>query len=90
MLRLAGFIRYGNFTHPTGLACVLSNAKAAKKRMYVGRRHARELWTDILGWHRGTVRIDKRGYGVFPVCAMSVSVWVNAAARGREDLGREL
>lgn len=51
--------------------------------MYVGRKHAGEQWSDILGWCTGVVVIDCRGYGVFPVEAMSVSVWVDVAAEGR-------
>ena len=89
-LTTTGFVRYGNRRHPFGLACVLSNAKASEKRMYVGRKHAGEQWTDILEWHTDRVNIDDRGYGVFPVNAMSVSVWVNAAAEGRGSLGRFL
>ncbi|THC98303.1 hypothetical protein EYZ11_002236 [Aspergillus tanneri] len=87
-LIIAGFVRYGNFHHPSGLACIMSNADASKKRMYVGRWHAKERWTDLLEWHTKTVVIDKTGYGVFPVAAMSVGVWVNSAAKGRECLHR--
>nr|UIX27107.1 NFAmy13B [uncultured fungus] len=82
-----GFVRYGNKRHPSGLACVLSNSSASKKRMFVGRKHAGEHWTDILGWSKETVVIDGRGYGVFPVSARSVSVWVDAAAEGRDRFG---
>ncbi|KAH8432285.1 alpha-amylase [Aspergillus melleus] len=81
-----GFVRYGNLYHPDGLACVMSNSGSSKKRMYVGRRHAREKWTDILGWHTKVVTIDKHGYGVFPVSSMSVGVWVNSLAKGRDGL----
>ncbi|KAB8274309.1 glycoside hydrolase superfamily [Aspergillus minisclerotigenes] len=81
-----GFVRYGNLHHPSGLACIMSNGGASQKRMYVGRSHAKERWTDILGWHPKTVIIDKKGYGIFPVSAMQVSVWVNSAAEGRESL----
>lgn len=90
MLTIPGFIRYGNLHHPSGLACIVSNANASQKRMYVGRTHAGEQWTDILDWCPGTVTIDSRGYGEFPVSAMSVSVWVNAAAEGRDRLGVHL
>lgn len=58
--------------------------------MYVGKRHAGEEWTDILGWSSERVIIDKDGFGIFFVSAMSVSVWVNAAAEGRNTLGRHL
>ncbi|PYI36077.1 alpha-amylase [Aspergillus indologenus CBS 114.80] len=93
-----GFVRYGNARHPAGLACVLSNAPGrATKRMYVGQRHAQATWTEVLGGDSssdskfGTVVIDARGYGEFPVeggggpGAVGVSVWVDAAApdRGR-------
>lgn len=64
----------------------MSNSNATEKRMYVGRIHAGEEWTDILEWCPGTVTIDRKGYGVFPVSAMSVSVWVNAMAGGRDIL----
>ncbi|GAQ35931.1 alpha-amylase [Aspergillus tubingensis] len=81
-----GFVRYGNRRHPSGLACVMSNTGPSRKRMYVGRRHAKETWTDILQWCDQTVVIDPKGYGEFPVNAMSVSVWVNSEAEGRDSL----
>lgn len=54
--------------------------------MFVGHKHAGELWTDILGWRDEIVLINSCGCGVFPVAAMSVSVWVNSRAQGREDI----
>ncbi|XRM36801.1 hypothetical protein ABZX51_000290 [Aspergillus tubingensis] len=81
-----GFVRYGNRRHPSGLACVMSNTGPSRKRMYVGRRHAKETWTDILQWCDQTVVIDPKGYGEFPLNAMSVSVWVNSEAEGRDSL----
>ncbi|KAJ5099890.1 hypothetical protein N7532_006891 [Penicillium argentinense] len=83
-----GFVRYGTVKYPFGMACIISNSVAAYKRMYVGIKHAGEEWTDILGWCIGTVIIDSRGYGVFPVAAKSLSVWVNDRARGRSVLAR--
>ncbi|KAG2414898.1 hypothetical protein HFD88_006086 [Aspergillus terreus] len=85
-----GFVRYGNLRHPSGLACIMSNAGPTRKRMFVGRTHAKERWTDILEWHNEVVTIDRRGYGTFPVAATSVSVWVNSAAPGRESFVRNL
>ncbi|PLB48256.1 alpha-amylase [Aspergillus steynii IBT 23096] len=81
-----GFVRYGNQYHPDGLACVMSNASSSKKLMYVGRSHAREKWSDVLEWQTKTVTIDKDGYGVFPVAPMSVGVWANTMAKGRDSL----
>lgn len=83
-------MRYGKEYFPDGLACVISNLGATYKRMYVGIRHAGEEWTDVLKWCIGTVFIDSRGYGVFPVSAKSVSVWVNNKAHGRRNLSRPL
>ncbi|KAJ5894965.1 hypothetical protein N7495_006656 [Penicillium taxi] len=83
-----GFVRYGNIHHPWGLACIISNTVSTYKLMYVGINHAGAEWTDILGWCIGTVIIDRRGYGVFPVSAKSVSVWVDSKAKGRHDLTR--
>ncbi|KAE8353175.1 glycoside hydrolase superfamily [Aspergillus coremiiformis] len=74
-----GFVRYGDARH-SGLACVLSNGTTAEKRMYVGRKHARQPWTDLLH-DRDSVVIDASGYGVFPVDGMSVSVWIPASDR---------
>lgn len=68
----------------------MSNAEAAEKRMYVGRKHAGEVWSDILEWFPGTVTIDRHGYGEFPVAGMSVSVWVNVEAEGRDGLNAYL
>ncbi|KAJ5690456.1 CAZyme family GH13 [Penicillium macrosclerotiorum] len=77
---VSGFVRYGNAYHPSGLACILSNAGSAKKRMFIGPRNTNQQWVDILGNHAAPVVIDKWGYGIFPVNAMSVSVWVDSAA----------
>lgn len=83
-------MRYGSYKHPFGLACILSNGGASYKRMFVGHRHAGELWTDIIDWRDETVLINNCGYGVFPVAAMSVSVWVNSQAEGRNEINRPL
>ncbi|KAJ5953651.1 Glycoside hydrolase superfamily [Penicillium verhagenii] len=83
-----GFVRYGNVQYPWGLACIISNTVATYKRMYVGVKHRGEEWTDILDWCIETVIIDHRGYGIFPVAAMSISVWVNSKAKGRKRLAR--
>ncbi|KAJ5557474.1 hypothetical protein N7494_001389 [Penicillium frequentans] len=83
-----GFVRYGTVHYSWGLACVISNTVATYKRMYVGVKHMGEEWTDILDWCIETVIIDHRGYGIFPVAAKSISVWVNDKAKGRKSLAR--
>ncbi|KAJ5493288.1 Alpha-amylase A type-3, partial [Penicillium diatomitis] len=75
-----GFVRYGNARHRSGLACIISNAGASKKRMFVGRPKTGQEWVDILGNQPGLVIIDKWGYGMFTVDGMSASVWVESAA----------
>ena len=84
-----GFTRTGHPSHSSGagLAMLMTNGWSyAYKRMNVGRHHAGERWTDILRWAWGEVVIDQRGWGTFPVGPRSVSVWVNAAAEGRDFL----
>jgi alpha-amylase len=75
----------------------MSNGLSAKKKMFVGKRHAGEKWTDVLEGcttnnttSQPTITIDSKGYGTFPVLEMSVSVWVNARADGRERFDRHL
>jgi len=54
------------------------------KHMKVGREHAGEEWTDILGWHQGVAKIAEDGWGDFSCSAESVSIWVKVGARGRD------
>ncbi|KAJ5089845.1 CAZyme family GH13 [Penicillium argentinense] len=80
-----GFVRHGNAKH-AGLVCLISNGDPNNKRMFIGRQHAGTQWKDILGYHRTSVVIDKRGYGNFPVNATCVGVWVDSAAVGKDGL----
>ena len=66
----------------------MSNAGPNLKRMYVGESHSGEVWTDILGWEDRNVTIDRRGNGLFPCPGMSVAVFVNRDAEGRERFGK--
>ena len=76
-------------------------AKVKTKRMHVGAEHAGERWTDILatswkgekrcgcedsGVDDSAVVIDEWGWATFSVGPRSVSVWVDAAAEGRDVL----
>jgi hypothetical protein len=54
------------------------------KHMEVGKEHAGEKWTDILGWHQGVVTIAEDGWGDFYCSGESVSIWVKVGARGRD------
>jgi len=44
-------------------------------------------WVDGDG-DKGSVEIDEGGYGLFPCAGISVSVWVNREAEGRDQFGK--
>ncbi|KAL5041512.1 glycoside hydrolase superfamily [Aspergillus fruticulosus] len=75
-----GFVRYRNARYPFGLACIMSNAGLSRKRMFA----------DILEGRTGTVKINRKGYGIFPVAAYSVSFCVNSSTECRENPHRFL
>ncbi|KAI0162552.1 glucan 1,4-alpha-maltohexaosidase [Pestalotiopsis sp. NC0098] len=79
-----GWVRYGTWDRRFGCATVISNADAGEKRMHVGEMHAGEVWTDVLGWSDKEVTIDNEGFGVFVCHGLSVSIFVNRDAEGRE------
>ena len=81
-----GFVRRGTDEKRSGLACIMSNAEPAQKSMAVGKEHANEVWTDVLGWQKEEVRIDGDGFGEFRCEGTSVSVWVNKNAQGRDQI----
>jgi alpha-amylase len=83
-----GWVRLGTWDKKWGCAVVLSNAGPGEKRMWVGDMHAGEVWTDVLGWEQGEVTIGKDGFGVFTCPGVSLSVWVNKDAEGREKFGK--
>jgi len=64
----------------------MSNAEPKTKRMAVGKEHSGEIWTDVLGWEKTEVKIDDEGYGEFICGGTSVSIWVNKAAEGRDQI----
>ncbi|KAL4966952.1 alpha-amylase [Aspergillus stella-maris] len=75
-----GFVRYGNARHRLGLACVLSNAGAAVKRMFTFHQDQDQN-------QAAKIIINERGYGEFPVPAIGVSIWVEETAAKREEIG---
>ena len=84
-----GWTRSGTWGRPFGLACVMSNTGPNELWMEVGHEHIGERWTDVLGWSQGKVLINQDGWGCF-WCpgGVSVAVWVNEQAIGRERLGK--
>jgi len=84
-----GWTRAGHplASNGAGLAVVMTNGwDYASRHMYVGRQHAGERWTEIMGWARGEVIIDRRGWGSFPVGPRSVGVWINKQAENRASI----
>lgn len=58
------WVRVGD-EHHDGCVTVICNGKAdGEKRCEVGKEHAGEKWTDVMGWHQGEVTI---GEGECPV-----------------------
>ena len=58
--------------------------------MFIGRQNTNQRWIDVLGHQSGAVVIDKWGYGLFTVDAMSASVWVDSAAVAGAGAGMEV
>lgn len=79
-----GFVRRGTHDRPAGLACVMSNTGPSQIKMHVGPEHKGEVWTDVLGWEDGEVKIDDEGNGMFKCPGVSVAIWVNKDAKGRD------
>lgn len=81
-----GFTRHGDasFSGGAGLAVLMtSSSETMTKTMCVGKHHAGERWTDLLGQAQGVVNIDQDGYGEFSTAPRCVAVWVSVAADGR-------
>jgi alpha-amylase len=64
---------------------LMSNKGPGQIKMAVGKEHAGEKWTDVLGWEEGEVEIDGDGYGLFKCPGTSVAVWVRSDAEGRDQ-----
>lgn len=62
----------------------MSNAAESQRHMFVGEMHAGEVWTDILGWSTNSIKIDEGGWADFTCPGVSVAIWVNEKAEGRD------
>ncbi|KAF1344965.1 putative alpha-amylase [Delphinella strobiligena] len=80
-----GFVRRGTHDRNFGLACIMSNTGPGQIKMHVGTEHKGEIWTDLLGWEQGEVKIDDEGNGEFKCPGISVAIWVNKEAQGRDQ-----
>jgi alpha-amylase len=86
-----GWVRRGDRLHPNGCGVVMSWTQGTNIEqlapglwMSVGKEHAGEVWTDVLGFEWSTVTINKNGDGWFPCQRNSMACFVNEAAEGRD------
>lgn len=64
----------------SGCAVLMTNGSEGHKAMEVGKRHAHQVFIDLLGNRQEKITINKDGWGEFTVNAGSVSVWINEKA----------
>ncbi|KAF5515320.1 Glucan 1,4-alpha-maltohexaosidase [Colletotrichum siamense] len=83
-----GWVRQGTEERPDGLAVVMSWTQSPEAEsqicMQVGREHAGEVWTDVMGLETANVMIDENGLGLFPCQRNSMACFVNKDAKGRK------
>lgn len=60
----------------SGLAVLMTNDKAATKRMQIGKQHCSKKLYDYLGNAKGRTIVDEEGWADFWVNERAVSVWV--------------
>ena len=46
------------------------------------------MWTDVLGWSQERVTIGDDGFGLFDIPGVSVAIYVNEKAEGRDRFGK--
>lgn len=83
-----GWTRSGTHDRRSGCAVVMSNGGEGRKKMFIGKEHRGEVWTDVLAWSYGHVKIEDDGWANFRCQGRSVSVWVNKEAAGRDKFGK--
>lgn len=57
--------------------------------MDVGKEHAGETWTDLLGWTQGEVNVNEDGWGEFKCPGGSIGIWTSKDARGRNEFEKK-
>lgn len=77
-----GWTREGDEEHKgSGVAVVISDGAGGTKRMYVGRHHAGQFFSDITGNAKYNIKIDDDGCGEFYVNRGSAAVWVETPVK---------
>ena len=73
---IIGWTREGDSEHPgSGLAVVLTDRNGGKKRMYVGKHHAGETWSCVLGEQADT-QVETDGWATFSTLGGRLSVYL--------------
>lgn len=74
---VVGWTREGDSYHVnSGLAALITDGAGGSKNMYVGTKHAGEVWYDVTGNISSTVTISNDGYGYFSVNGGSHSIYI--------------
>lgn len=83
--KVMAWVRKGDTAHKnSGMAAVITTATTAKKvTLNVGKQHAGETWTDIVGNGSSSVKIGRDGKATFSVDRASSSVYVNKSAASK-------
>ncbi|KAK1922270.1 putative alpha-amylase [Papiliotrema laurentii] len=79
------WLRKGDEEHDGSVTVICNGKEDGSKKIEVGKEHAGEKWTDVLGWHQGEVTIGEDGWAEFFCPPESVSIWTKTDARGREE-----
>lgn len=53
------WLRKGDEEHDGCVVVLCNGTGEGEKKVEVGKEHAGEKWTDVLGWHQGEVTIDE-------------------------------
>ena len=57
------WVRKGDEEHDGCVVVICNGNGDGEKKCEIGKEHAGEKWTDVLGWHEGEVTIDEGGSG---------------------------
>jgi len=74
---IIGWTREGDCTHKnSGLAAIITDECGGQKEMYVGIKHAGEIFVDATNNLKDEVTIDNNGNGIFKVKDGGYSIWI--------------
>ena len=98
------WLRKGDEEHDPSVTVICNGKGDGEKRVEVGKDHAGEKWTDLLGWTQGEVTIGDGaccflmiedivlmadGWADFSCPPESLAIWTKTDARGREEFKKD-